>query len=339
MPPVTVRSGWVRRAIVGVLTVAPWRIAAYFQGPADPRDGLLVGSDRLDCNRADPAASNRMFFDTATGAFRAGGAPSYPPGSNGYALAWDLANRGASSAAFGYGCRASGGGSLASGTYTTASGQNSTACGTYATASGQNSTALGYNTSASGSYSIAAGESASASGSYSIAAGESALASGSYSIAAGSFPIASRHGQWSMASGRFAATGDAQASRFVSRKATTDATATELALDGSTAYLTIPATTVWAWQIKVVAERTDVSGTAAAWPSITGGITRDATGNCRLLGTVVGGGTTTMCDAGAATWDVTVTADATNNRLAITVTGEAAKSIRWVASIDMVEVH
>ena len=45
-----------------------------------------------------------------------------------------------------------------------------------------------------------------------------------------------------------------------------------------------------------------------------------------------------MCDAGAATWSVAVTADATNNRLAITVTGEADKTIRWVATVEMAEV-
>jgi hypothetical protein len=32
-------------------------------------------------------------------------------------------------------------------------------------------------------------------------------------------------------------------------------------------------------------------------------------------------------------WDATVTADATNGALKVTVTGEAAKTIRWVASV------
>jgi hypothetical protein len=36
-------------------------------------------------------------------------------------------------------------------------------------------------------------------------------------------------------------------------------------------------------------------------------------------------------------WGLALTADNTNNRLAITVTGEASHNIRWVANIRTVE--
>ena len=255
------------------------------------------------------------------------------------------------STAFGYGNTASGDYSFAAGNGNTAVGVDSVAAGISCTANA-NAVALGYGNTASGDYSFAAGAASTASNSYSVAAGASSTASGvasvvlgysnnasgGYSFAAGIGALASRYGQASHASGYFAARGDAQASKFVLRNQTTDATATEVKLDGLTNYLTIAATRTMSFVIRVAAHRTDVSGTAAAWPSITGGITRDATGNCRLLGSIAGAGTTTMCDAGASTWSVAVTADSTNNRLAITVTGEAGKTIRWVASVDMAEV-
>lgn len=43
-------------------------------------------------------------------------------------------------------------------------------------------------------------------------------------------------------------------------------------------------------------------------------------------------------DAGAATWTVAITADTTNGGLAVTVTGQAATTIRWVAKLESTEV-
>jgi hypothetical protein len=43
-------------------------------------------------------------------------------------------------------------------------------------------------------------------------------------------------------------------------------------------------------------------------------------------------------DAGAATWVVAVTADTTNGGIAVTVTGAAATTIRWVCKINTTEM-
>jgi hypothetical protein len=43
-------------------------------------------------------------------------------------------------------------------------------------------------------------------------------------------------------------------------------------------------------------------------------------------------------DAGAAAWAVAVTADTTLGCLAVTATGEAAKTIRWVCTLHSAEV-
>ena len=249
------------------------------------------------------------------------------------------------STASGYASTASGSNCTAGGNYSTASGYYSTAPGSYSTASGHTATAQGdysvahgRNSTASGNASTASGSASTASGDYSTASGSNCTAGGNYSTASGSSSSASRSGQASHANGRFVITGDAQLTRLVARTQTTDATATELAIDGSSLYLTIDATRTMSATIHIAAHRTDVSGTAAAWPLIQVGITRNSTGNCRLLGAVSGAGTTTLCDAGASTWNIAITADTTNNRLAITATGEAGKTIRWVATVDMAEV-
>jgi hypothetical protein len=43
-------------------------------------------------------------------------------------------------------------------------------------------------------------------------------------------------------------------------------------------------------------------------------------------------------DAGASTWTVAITADTTNGGLAVTVTGQAATTIRWVCKLESTEV-
>jgi hypothetical protein len=45
-----------------------------------------------------------------------------------------------------------------------------------------------------------------------------------------------------------------------------------------------------------------------------------------------------QADAGASAWDVTVAADTTNGGLAVTVTGQASTTIRWVCKLESVEV-
>jgi hypothetical protein len=42
--------------------------------------------------------------------------------------------------------------------------------------------------------------------------------------------------------------------------------------------------------------------------------------------------------SGASAWTIALTADTTNGGLAVTVTGAASTTIRWVASVNTVEV-
>lgn len=233
----------------------------------------------------------------------------------------------------------------ASGNNATSLGRSSVASGDSSTALGNSSSALGYATavgvSASGSGwgATALGYSASASATSSVALGYYCSASGTNATALGYSAVASREGQHALANGCFAVGGDSQVSQYVLRATTTDATPTEVTASGAgSGYVDVPAGRTYTCEIKIAAIRTDVSGTAAAWTNIQAAITRDLTGNCRVLGSVTGSGTTTLCDAGASTWTVAVTADTSNQRLAVTVTGEAGKTIRWAASVDLVEV-
>jgi hypothetical protein len=86
------------------------------------------------------------------------------------------------------------------------------------------------------------------------------------------------------------------------------------------------------FKVRIAARRTDAVGGAAGY-EFTGVIRKDATAaSTTLTGTpskVVLGETNTG-------WDAVVSADTTNGSLRITVTGEAAKTIRWGAVADMV---
>lgn len=142
-------------------------------------------------------------------------------------------------------------------------------------------------------------------------------------------------GQIVHASGWFAANGDAQRSWFIARAQTTDATATEVNPNDTTSNrLILPASTAWNFAIKVVA-RENATQDTSAW-LLEGVIKRDAANVTALVGSVTS--TVIANDAGAAAWTAVVTADDTNEALIITATGEAAKTINWVASTDLIEV-
>ena len=85
-----------------------------------------------------------------------------------------------------------------------------------------------------------------------------------------------------------------------------------------------------------VAARNNATGDSSVW-RIDGVIKRGAGVGTTAL---VGAPTVTLVaqDAGAAGWAVAATADAVNGALAITATGAAATTIRWVALTKLVEV-
>ena len=141
-----------------------------------------------------------------------------------------------------------------------------------------------------------------------------------------------KHGQAAHSAGAFSVIGDAQSSRFVLRRQTTNSTPAELFLNGSTLRMTIASDSTWGFDIMVVARRTDADNESAFY-RFEGCIDNNA-GTTALVGSVVAA--TPIEDTAA--WACAVTADDTNDALVITVTGENSKTINWVAYVTTVEV-
>jgi hypothetical protein len=84
----------------------------------------------------------------------------------------------------------------------------------------------------------------------------------------------------------------------------------------------------------VVARRTDADNESAGY-EFAGVVDRNGSAaTTAIVGTVM----KTVLAEDTTAWDCAVTADTTNGGLAFTVTGEAAKTIRWVATVWTSEV-
>lgn len=136
-----------------------------------------------------------------------------------------------------------------------------------------------------------------------------------------------------------ASSGVSQSAIFVFGRQTIDATATVLTINTGSASTTnqviLPNNAAYFFRGEVVAGVT-AAGDSKGW-TIEGVIKRGAgVGTTALVGTPTV--TSLYADAGATTWSIAVTADTTNGGLTITVTGQAATTIRWVAQIRTTEM-
>jgi len=118
----------------------------------------------------------------------------------------------------------------------------------------------------------------------------------------------------------------------VLRIKTVDDVPTELFTDGTSSRLTIPTDTTWLLDIRIVAQSAGNDDRAIYHRRCC--LTNDG-GTTALEGTVQTVGTDIESDAN---WDVTVTANDTNDALKIEATGVASTDIRWVACVDLVQV-
>ena len=232
---------------------------------------------------------------------------------------------------------ASGGDSVAIGRLNVASDAYSVAIGYNNTAAGQYSIAMGYRANANANYSVAIGQASNLTRSNAYGSGSMALAGGrtdgADSIAIGREGRSNQIGKFVFSNGMFALAGDAQGGQFILKADTTDATATVLTTNNSTAAST-----------NQIVASTDTcimfSGTLVAMQN-----GAQDQGGWEIKGLLKNdGGTTTLVSSNIQTfadgngWTVALTADNTNNALAITCTGEAAHNIRWVANISTSEV-
>jgi hypothetical protein len=120
---------------------------------------------------------------------------------------------------------------------------------------------------------------------------------------------------------------------------TTDATARVLrsnnSVAGTTNQVILPNNSAYTFQGTCIANVTG-GGTTSGW-KFEGVIKRGANAASTVLVAAV---TPTVIaqDAGAAAWVLAITADTTNGGIAVTVTGAAATTIRWVVKIETTEV-
>jgi len=220
---------------------------------------------------------------------------------------------------------------------TTAGGGVNTATLDYASVLG------GYGNSATGVYStVLGGTGSTASGSYSgVVSGFINLASGAYSaVIGGAYGVASVAGKVAFPSVSNAA-GAYQSCKMTLFGSTSSATPltikSDLNVAGTINQLVLSNYSSMTVRGQVIAQRKGSESTtsSAGW-KFDAVIRRGANAASTALVAAV---TPTLisADADAAAWTIAVTADTTNGALAVTVTGEAAKNIRWVCTLESTE--
>lgn len=231
-------------------------------------------------------------------------------------------------------------------TYGAKTSANAVAIGYLATASGVYSTVIGgYVCGASGHSSCTVGGVGSTASGYGsvVIGGSQGQATGSYSAVLGGYNSkASLHGQ--VVAGvacNLSPIGAAQSTTLTLVRNTTDNTPTVLTSDNLAAstsnQLVLSNYQSMTFRGQVVARRkgTESTTSTAGW-EFNGAIRRGANAASTALIAAV---TPALiaADADAAAWAIAVTADTTYGALAVTVTGEAAKNIRWVCTLESTE--
>jgi hypothetical protein len=194
----------------------------------------------------------------------------------------------------------------------------------------------------SGQYSfIGCGAQNSASGGgAAVVAGQRNTADGDVSWSPGGQDATARgmSGAGFYSSGKIAAQGDSQQRLAILRAQTTTTGAIRATTDGTSAgssnQFALPNNSAYMIRGDVVARST--TGNVKSW-EIRATVKRGATaGTTAIVGTAIV--TVADADAGAAAWTVAVVADTVNGAVGLNVTGAAATTINWVASLGTVEV-
>jgi hypothetical protein len=170
-------------------------------------------------------------------------------------------------------------------------------------------------------------------GANAISNGSENTASGTATLATGVGAVATNYGAEVRANGYFTAAGDAQTGKYVLRNITTNATQTEVFLDGTAARIVLPNNSAMTYSAYVVGRCTSATGNYGAW-KIEGLIRRDANAAATAM---VGTRSRTTLTA-ASGWSADVFADATNGALTFKVTGAAGQTVRWVVTVITSEV-
>jgi hypothetical protein len=173
-----------------------------------------------------------------------------------------------------------------------------------------------------------------ASGANAVAIGSGSTALSTDSFAVGNGSAARITGMKAFANGSFANAGDAQQGIYILRNQTTDNVTTELFLDGMAEQIVLTDNSVYVFDILVAGHRTDVSGGAAGYRFV--GVSRKDTTEDSV--TFVGYPSKTVIGETNSQWDAAVAVDTGTGAFIVTVTGENASNINWVATVRTTEV-
>jgi len=181
-----------------------------------------------------------------------------------------------------------------------------------------------------------------ATGTNAVAIGNGASATQTNSMAVGSGSTTEWVTEHALGGSYYSTAGDSKLSFSVATCQTTNATATEIGFNtssGAPSSYVVPAiNSSYYFEVIVTAHRTDVAGTRFC-EKLEFLFDKGATSSTAVI---VGAPLSTIIarDLAAITsgWAVAISADATNGRPAIKVTGAASQTIRWVAQIRAVKV-
>jgi hypothetical protein len=180
---------------------------------------------------------------------------------------------------------------------------------------------------------ILGGSGNSATGNTSVVLGGSGnTASGTRSCAGGFQAVASRINTFAWSGGGFSTAGDCQMLFAVMRNRTTNATPTEVFLEGTATRLTVPSGRILAGVIDCIGTRSDGLSVARYRRTFT---IKNVNGTTSLVGSVQ---TVNTDHEDNASTDIAIDADDTSDALRIRVTGIAGETWRWMVRVDWSEI-
>lgn len=216
-----------------------------------------------------------------------------------------------------------------------ASGARSLTGGASCTASAQQAVALGFTCTSSANHAVSMCRLNTSSGQAAFSVGDSNISEAVNTATFGRSAYAKRQNEICVGAGGFTTTGDAQFSWMPLKASQTGTTLTELLSNTTAGGGTCVLQDDSALTFEIVITARAISAEEAASFQFTGLIRRGAGAATVAL---VGTPTKTVIARDVSTWDATVDADTTTGSLRVRVQGEAAKSIRWVARVNLVEV-
>lgn len=271
-------------------------------------DGTATGGNARGANAVD-LQTNR-----STASQVASGTSSFVTGQRNTAS-------GTAAVALGFQCTAGSTYAVAAGGYCSATSAYAVALGNFARATNYSAVAIGANSNASGNQAIA------------IGAGNGSKADAQNGMAIGDRARADRDYIYAYAAGGFTAAegvGDSQYVRWVLRNKTTDGTTATTLFAGNNDRCLLTSGKVLHATVHVVGAKSDGSAVAVYQRQVA---IKNVGGTTSLVGSV----NTIGSDTAAGT-SLSITADNTNDALDVQVTGIAAETWRWVATVVGVEV-